>query len=48
MLISLPTRNEFWIAISTAAIVAFVGVGAGILWAIVASILVHLANTTTR
>lgn len=45
LLYRLPTRSEYWIAVSTAAIVAFVGVGAGIAWAIVASIVVHLANT---
>ncbi|MDQ1247464.1 MAG: sulfate permease, SulP family [Actinomycetota bacterium] len=46
MLFTLPRRGEFWIATSTAVVVAFVGVGAGILWAIVWSIVVHLANTS--
>lgn len=46
MLKHLPHKNEFWVALSTAVIVAFVGVGAGILWAIVASIVVHLAHTS--
>ena len=46
MLMHFPRKNEFLVAISTAAIVAFVGVGPGILWAIVASIVVHLAHTS--
>lgn len=46
MLHGLPKRGEFWVAVSTAAFVALVGVGGGILWAIVASIVVHLANTS--
>ena len=46
MLWHLPSRGEFWVAVSTAAFVALVGVGGGILWAIVASIVLHLAHTS--
>lgn len=46
MLLTLPSRAEFWIALSSAAVVAFVGVGFGIVWAIVASIAIFLANTS--
>lgn len=46
MLWRLPHRGEFWVAVSTAAFVALVGVGGGILWAIVASIVLHLAHTS--
>jgi high affinity sulfate transporter 1 len=46
MLWHLPHRGEFWVAVSTAAFVALVGVGGGILWAIVASIVLHLAHTS--
>ncbi len=46
MLWHLPHRGEFWVAVSTAAFVALVGVGGGILWAIVASIVMHLAHTS--
>lgn len=46
MLHGLPQRGEFWVAVTTAAFVALVGVGGGILWAIVASIVVHLAHTS--
>lgn len=45
MLYRMPSRAEFWVAASTAAFVALVGVGGGILWAILASIVLHLANT---
>ena len=48
MLWHLPRRGEFWVALSTAAFVALVGVGGGILWAIVASIVTHPgAHVTT-
>ena len=47
MLYRLPARGEFWVAVSTAAIVALVGVGAGILWAVVASIVLHLTHTVS-
>ena len=46
MLYDIPGRGEFWVAASTAAFVAVVGVGGGILWAIVASIVVHLRHTS--
>ena len=46
MLWHLPQRGEFWVAVSTAAFVALVGVGGGILWAIIASIVTHLAHTS--
>ena len=46
MLYRLPSRGEFWVAATTAAFVALVGVGGGIVYAIVASIVVHLANTS--
>ena len=46
MLWRLPSRGEFWIAATTAAFVALVGVGGGIVYAIVASIVVHLAHTS--
>ena len=46
MLWHLPRRGEFWVALSTAVFVALVGVGGGILWAIVASIVTHLAQTS--
>jgi high affinity sulfate transporter 1 len=46
MLSRLPSRGEFWVAASTAAFVALVGVGGGILWAIVASIVLNLASAS--
>jgi MFS superfamily sulfate permease-like transporter len=46
MLYRLPNRGEFWVAATTAAFVALVGVGGGIVYAIVASIVVHLAQTS--
>ncbi len=46
MLWHLPARGEFWVALSTAVFVALVGVGGGILWAIIASIAVHLSHTS--
>ncbi|MGB8021788.1 MAG: SulP family inorganic anion transporter [Candidatus Nanopelagicales bacterium] len=46
MLHGLPQRGEFWVAVTTAVFVALVGVGGGILYAIVASIVVHLAHTS--
>ena len=48
MLWRLPERGEFWVAASTAAFVALVGVGGGILWAILASIVLHLMHTSSR
>jgi len=45
MLYRLPERGEFWVATSTAVIVALVGVGAGTLWAVVASVVLHLTHT---
>lgn len=46
MLYNLPgNRGEFWVAVTTAAFVALVGVGGGILWAIVASIVHNLTHT---
>ncbi len=46
MLRQLPERGEFWVAVSTAAFVALVGVGGGIIWAILASIVLHLKHTS--
>jgi sulfate permease, SulP family len=46
MLHRLPSRGEFWVAVTTAAFVALVGVGGGIVYAIVASIVMHLAHTS--
>ncbi len=46
MLWRLPERGEFWVAASTAAFVALVGVGGGILYAILASIVLHLKHTS--
>lgn len=46
MLRGLPERGEFWVAVSTAAFVALVGVGGGIVWAILASMVMHLTHTS--
>jgi SulP family sulfate permease len=46
MLYRLPSRGEFWVAVTTAAFVALVGVGGGIVYAILASIVLHLAHTS--
>jgi high affinity sulfate transporter 1 len=46
MLYGLPRKGEFWVAVTTAVFVAFVGVGGGIVYAIVASIVMHLAQTS--